>query len=253
MSAHLNIRSCSPLKTVFNRLGDTYQTYCTTYKTHAMATHYRGARQPLDRDDTLHGKDTKVNIPHDYHHEDASDFATIEEENHTNLSKLTWELDDLHLRVQAGESQPMEALHHIECELQKLSMALCPSVPLELLNDVPQQYMETLCSSQKQTNFMNTLIQDIPIFNGNNSTQVEDWLVDIETTANLTDESRTKLAQGKSKGLYHTLIAEALTLGGYQRFTPFKTLQLRHSCFSKPLYGNSTEGEGIFSSLYISP
>ena len=44
-------------------------------------------------------------------------------------------------------------------------------------------------------------------------TQLEDWLVDIKTTANLTDESRTKLAQAKSKGLTHTLITEALTLG----------------------------------------
>ena len=44
---------------------------------------------------------------------------------------------------------------------------------------------------------MNTLIQDIPTFNGSDSTQLEDWLVDIETTADLTDESRTKLAQAK--------------------------------------------------------
>ena len=41
----------------------------------------------------------------------------------------------------------------------------------------------------------------------------EEWRVDIETTANLTDGSRTKLAQAKSKGLTHTLIAEVLTLG----------------------------------------
>ena len=62
---------------------------------------------------------------------------------------------------------------------------------------------------------MNTLIQDIPIFNGNNSSQLEDWLVDIETTADLTAESRTKLSQAKSKGLTHTLITEALTLGKF--------------------------------------
>ena len=70
---------------------------------------------------------------------------------------------------------------------------------------------DTLCSAQKQTNFVNTLIQDIPIFNGNDSTQLEDWLVDIDTAANLSAESRTKLAQAKSRGLTHTLITEALT------------------------------------------
>ena len=37
--------------------------------------------------------------------------------------------------------------------------------------------------------------------------------MDIETAADLTDESRTKLAQAKSKGLTHTLITEALTPG----------------------------------------
>ena len=73
--------------------------------------------------------------------------------------------------------------------------------------------METLCSAQLQTTFANTLIQDIPTFNGSKSTWLEDWLVDIETTANLTDESRTKLAQAKSKGLTHTLITKALTSG----------------------------------------
>ena len=58
--------------------------------------------------------------------------------------------------------------------------------------------MGTPCSAPKQTNFTNTLIQDIPIFNGNDSMQLEDWLMDIETTADLSAESRTKLAQAKS-------------------------------------------------------
>ena len=44
-------------------------------------------------------------------------------------------------------------------------------------------------------------------------TQLEDWLVDTETTANLSAESRAKLTQAKSKGLTCTLITEALTLG----------------------------------------
>ena len=94
-------------------------------------------------------------------------------------------------------------------KVQRLSITLCPSGPPEPLNDVLKQYTDTLCSAQKQTNFANTLIQDIPILNGNNSMQLEDWLMDIETAA----ESRTKLAQAKSKGLTHTLITEALNLG----------------------------------------
>ena len=53
----------------------------------------------------------------------------------------------------------------------------------------------------KETSFVNTLLHDITIFNGNDSSQVEDWLIHIKTTADLTSENRTKLAQAKSKGL----------------------------------------------------
>ena len=73
--------------------------------------------------------------------------------------------------------------------------------------------METLCSAQKKTTYANTLIQDIPTFSGSDLTQLEDWLIDTETVADLTDEIRNKLAQAKSKGLTHTLIMETLTLG----------------------------------------
>ena len=82
MSDCHNLRSHSPLKTVFNKLGDTYQAYCNTYKAHAMATHLGGAGQPLDRDATQHGKDT--DILNDYHHEDMNNFENGEQENHTN-------------------------------------------------------------------------------------------------------------------------------------------------------------------------
>ena len=76
-----------------------------------MAIHHGGAGQPLDSDDILNGKDTDDTIPHNYHHEDMDNFKNIEQENHTNLAILIWELDDLCHRVQAGECQPAEALH----------------------------------------------------------------------------------------------------------------------------------------------
>ena len=58
----------------------------------------------------------------------------------------------------------------------------------------------------------NSLLQDIPILNGNDSSQLEDLLTHIETASELMGESRTKLAQAKSGGLVRTLILEALTL-----------------------------------------
>ena len=59
---------------------------------------------------------------------------------------------------------------------------------------------------------MNILLHDITIFNGNDSSQLEDWLIDVETAADLTSKSRTKLAQAKYKCLICTLISEALQL-----------------------------------------
>ena len=55
------------------------------------------------------------------------------------------------------------------------------------------------------------MLQDIPTLNGQDSSQLEDWLTDIETASELTGESRTELAQAKSRGLVKTLISEALT------------------------------------------
>ena len=78
--------------------------------------------------------------------------------------------------------------------------------------EVLKKYTDTLCNSQKKTSLESSLLQDIPILNGNDSSQSEDWLTDIETASELTGESRTKLAQAKSRGLVRTLISEALTL-----------------------------------------
>ena len=93
MSAHCNLRSHSPLKTVLNKLGDSYQTYINTYKIHAMATCHRGAGQPLDKDTTPHEQGT--DILSDYHHEDMDNLRNVEHQNHTTLKALTRDLDDL--------------------------------------------------------------------------------------------------------------------------------------------------------------
>ena len=73
------------------------------------------------------------------------------------------------------------------------------------------KYADTLCNTQKKTSLESSLLQDIPTLNGNDSSQLEDWLTDIETASELTGKSRTKLAQAKSRGLVRMLILEALT------------------------------------------
>ena len=105
----------------------------------------------------------------------------------------------------------MDAISHLECRHNQLALTLHPPPPAEPIGEVLNKYTDTLCNAQKKTSFVNTLLQDITVLNGNDASKLEDWLMDIEAASDLTDKSRTKLAQAKSKGLIRTLISEALT------------------------------------------
>ena len=72
--------------------------------------------------------------------------------------------------------------------------------------------MDTLCTTQKQIKLTNSLLQDIAVFNEYDSTKLEDWLRDLETAADLTNESEAKLAKAKSRRLTHTLVWKQSTL-----------------------------------------
>ena len=61
----------------------------------------------------------------------------------------------------------MDAISHLECKLNRLALTLCLSALPELLDEVLQQYTDTLCTAQKKMSFVNTLLQDITIFNSN--------------------------------------------------------------------------------------
>ena len=97
----------------------------------------------------------------------------------------------------------------LEQRLNRLTLTLCHSN--DTIENVLDKYTKTLCTAQKITSLESSLLQDIPTLNGQDSSQFEDWLMDIETVSELTGESRTNLAQAKSKGLVRTLISEALT------------------------------------------
>ena len=96
---------------------------------------------------------------------------------------------------EATKTWPTEAISCLEHELHRLTLTLCLSALPEPLDKVLEQYTETLCTAQKKISFVSTLLQDIKFFNGSDSLQLEDWLIDIETAADLTSKSRTKLAQ----------------------------------------------------------
>ena len=100
MSAHHSLRLNTPLKKVFGKIGDTFQAYCNTYKTHTMATHHGGSENPLDRDtdmtrETQTTVDTDVEDTQDFHPVETDHSEDLEHNNPAKLTALTRELDDL--------------------------------------------------------------------------------------------------------------------------------------------------------------
>ena len=124
------------------------------------------------------------------------------------VQRLLCKTECLKQVMEDGDNDPREAIHELELRLNRLTLTLCCSDdPIE---NVLDRYTKTLCTAQKKTSLESSSLQDIPTLNGQDSSQLEDWLMDIETASELTGESRTKLAQAKSKGLVRTLISEAL-------------------------------------------
>ena len=95
--------------------------------------------------------------------------------------------------VEDRDNDPREVILQLEQRLNRLTLTLHPSSdPIE---QVLGKYTKTLCTTQKKTSLESSLLQDIPTLTGQDSSQLEDWLIDIKTASELTGESRTKIAQ----------------------------------------------------------
>ena len=141
--------------------------------------------------------------------QDVDNVSEDESQDEDLTKQLICKTACLKQYVEDRDNEPREAIHDLEQRLNELTLTLCcPDTPIE---NVLDRYTETLCTAQKKTSLESSLLQDIPILNGQDSSQLEDWLMDIETASELTSEIRTKLAQVKSRGLVRTLISEALT------------------------------------------
>ena len=158
-----------------------------------MATHFCGVGDtPIENHNT----------------QEVDNISEDESQNDNLVRQLLCKTADLRQMVEDQNIEPREAIHDLEQRINDLTLTLChQNTPIE---NVLDRYTETLCTAQKKTSLESSLLQDIPILNGQDSSQLEDWLTDIETASELTGEGRTKLAQAKSKGLVRTLIAKAL-------------------------------------------
>ena len=193
MLTRQRLHTCSPIKRLFNKLETSIQTYINYHKTHAMATHFGGVG------------DTSMQDP-DAQDIDNTSQDDLQDEN--IVQNLLCQTACLRQAVENRDNDPREAIEQLEERLNRLILTMHHSNdPIE---NVLDRYTKTLCTIQKKTSLESSLLQDIPALNGQDSSQLEDWLTDIETASELTGESRTKLAQAKSKGLVRTLISEAL-------------------------------------------
>ena len=158
-----------------------------------MATHFGGVGN------------TPVEYPRT---QETDNISEGESQDEDLIRQLLTKTANIKQFVEDKYNEPKGAIHEIEQRLNDLTLALHhQNDPIE---NVLDKYMETLCTAQKKTSLESSLLQDVPILNGQDSSQLEDWLTDIETASELTNKIRTKLAQAKSRGLVRTLITKAL-------------------------------------------
>ena len=130
--------------------------------------------------------------------QDVDNVSEDESHNETIIQNLLCKTAHLRQLVEDRNNVPSEAIHDLEQRLNELTLTLWHlDTPIE---NVLDRYTKTLCTAQKKTSLESSLLQDIPILNGQDSSQLEDWLTDIETASELTGESRNKLAQAKLRG-----------------------------------------------------
>ena len=141
--------------------------------------------------------------------QDVDNVSEDDFQDENIVQRLLPETEHLKQVIEDRDNDPREAIHELEQWLNRLTLTLHRSD--DTIENLLSTYTKTLCTAQKKTSLESSLLQDIPTLNGQDSSQLEDWLTDIETASELTGESRTKLAQAKSKGLVRTLISEALT------------------------------------------
>ena len=159
-----------------------------------MATHYGGTGDTSMNDTESQDIDSDSQ---DTYQGDVNDEEHIEFDPPVALQHLTCKIEWLRQTVEDKNNDPRNAIKHLEQKLNQLAITLCPST--EPIGEVLNKYADTLCNAQRKSYLERSLLQDIPILNGNDSSQLEDWLTDIETASELMGESTTKLVQAKSR------------------------------------------------------
>ena len=130
-----------------------------------MATHFNGVG-----DTTMENPETQ----------DVDNVSEDDFQDEHIVQKLLCETEHLKQVMEDRNNDPREAIHELEQRLNRLTLTLCHlDVPIE---NVLDRYTKTLCTTQKKTSLESSLLQDIPTLNGQDSSQLEDWLTDSENS-----------------------------------------------------------------------
>ena len=144
-----------------------------------MATHYGGLGDTSMNDPESQDIDSDSQ---ENYQGDVNDQEHIEFDPPVALQHLIHKMEWLRHTVEYKDNDPRDAIKHLEQKLNQLAITLCPST--EPIWEVLYKYTDTLCNAQKKTSLENSLLQYIPILNGNDSSQLKDWLTDIKTPQN---------------------------------------------------------------------
>ena len=80
------MQTCSPIKKLFDKLGDSCQAYINFHKTHAMAAHYGGIEDTSMNNPESHDMDSDSQ---DNYQEDINDLENTEPNHAAGLKHLT--------------------------------------------------------------------------------------------------------------------------------------------------------------------
>ena len=125
---------------------------------------------------------------------ESSDIYWAETDTSHPLAELLEQFQQLKdqfasLKSTTPQSTPMAELMHLTEKLQHLTMMLHPhSSPQpkeEPVHKTMQAYTDTLCATLRESNLTTTMLHDTPTFNGQESSKLEGWFMDIETTTDI--------------------------------------------------------------------
>ena len=197
----------SPLKALLN-------TYGTPHKTQCIAT--RCKSPDIENIPTTEDSSPLDLVPQEFpmpegDNDSSDEYSEKKSDTCHSLARLLEQFHQLRdltasLKSTALQSTPIADLLQFTDKLQSQSTE-------EAVHKTMQAYTDTLHATQRKSNLTTTMLQDIPTFDSQDSSKLEDWFMNIETTADILTENHTCLAEAKSCALTCTLICKATQTG----------------------------------------